>query len=304
MVIPTRVVRLWMLMLGLLVGSTVSAQQSTTPMTSPLGVTAEDCRTCHLRAYEEWEQSYHAKSLVASHGGLKKYITTEEQVKGRALNRDELMGCLGCHVPAMRFASDAEMNRLVELVKTDQLDALAGLSVDCATCHALHGSGQPEVRPPAAITEHVYYGTITNPVTTAAHGNQYAAQMGTSEFCKACHTYVTPADMKVNATWDIVCSLTYDTWAEGPHGTGVTTTDRQECQNCHMEKMDGMAAENAGVQVPARRVSSHLFPGWHDSGALQRATELSLTTRPGTASGTVELVVTIDNKAGHRIPDT
>lgn len=303
MVVTDRVVRQAMLLATLLIGSSAGAQQSATPMTSPLGVTANDCRACHLRTYQEWEQSYHAKSLVASHAGFKRYITTQEQAKGRPLNRDELMGCLGCHVPAMRFASDAEMTRLVELVKTDQRDAIAGLNVDCVACHALSGSGHPEVKPPAGMAQQVYYGTIQSP-QGATHGTQYAAQMGTSEFCKNCHTYLTPADMKVNADWDIVCTLTYNNWAEGPYGTRAAAADRKQCQSCHMEKQDGKAAEVAGLQTPTRKVSSHLFPGWHNAAALQRATELSLSTRPGAAGGTVEVVVTIDNKAGHRIPDT
>jgi len=292
-----------MLLAALLVGSSAWAQQAAAPMTSPLGITANDCRACHSRHYQEWQQSFHSRSLVASHGGFKKYITDEERLKGRALTRDELMGCLGCHAPVMRFASDAEITRLVELVKTDQRDAIAGLSVDCITCHSLVASGSPEVRPTAtALSQHVFHGTVQNPAGTP-HGMQFNAQMGTSEFCKSCHTYVTPADMKVNADWDIVCSLTYDSWAEGPHGPSAPAADRQECQNCHMEKADGRAAEMPGVQTPNRRVSSHLFPGWHNAAALQRATELSVATRPG-SGGAVEVVVTINNKAGHRIPDT
>ena len=160
MVAPNRGVRLAMLLVSLLVGSRVWAQQSAAPMSSPLGVTANDCRTCHLRTYQEWEQSYHAKSMVASHGGFKKYITDEERAKGRPLNRDELMGCLGCHAPTMRFASDADFTRLVQLVKTDQRDAIAGLSVDCVSCHALYGGGHPEVGPPAAMGQQGCHGTI------------------------------------------------------------------------------------------------------------------------------------------------
>lgn len=302
MVAPSRVIRLAILLAGVSVASGTSAQPTVAPMSSPLGVTADDCRACHLRTYEEWEQSYHAKSMVASHGGFKKYIIDEEQRKGRPLNRDELLACLGCHAPAMRFASDADFTRLAELVKTDQRDAIAALNVDCVSCHALYASGHPEVKPPAAMADQVYHGTIQNPVA-GGHRSQYTVQMGTSEFCKNCHTYMTPSDLKVSAEWDIVCTLTYDSWAEGPLGPAAGA-NREECQSCHMEKQDGKAAEVSGLQVPIRKVSSHLFPGWHSAPMLERATDLSLATRPGAASGTMELVVTIDNKAGHRIPDT
>ena len=128
--------------------------------------------------------------------------------------------------------------------------------------------------------------------------------MGTSEFCQGCHTYITTADMKVDADWDIVCSLTHDAWAAGPYGLNAPAADRKQCQTCHMEKRDGRAAEVAGIQSPLRKISGHRFPGWHDPAMLQQATELSLATRPGSRSGAQQLVVTIENKAGHRIPDT
>ena len=302
MISRTFVLCLSLLALSLGARETAWAQQAAAPLASPLRPTASDCKTCHPRNFQEWEQSYHAKSVVAIHAGLKKYITTQEQAKGRPLNRNEVMGCLGCHAPAMRFASDDDFARLVQLVKTDQREALAGLSVDCLACHVLFASGHPETKPPETMDQQVYYGTIQTPVRST-HGSEYAPQMATSEFCKGCHTYVTPADMKIAADWDIVCSLTYDAWAAGPHGPNAPAADRKQCQECHMQKLDGAAAEVAGTTIPTRQVSSHRFPGWHDAAALQQAAELSLAIRPG-AGGSAELVVTIDNKAGHRMPDT
>lgn len=301
---PNRVIRLAMLLFGLWGWNSVSAQEKAVPMASPLRVTANDCKACHLRNYQEWEQSFHSKTVVAIMAGFKKYITTQEQAKGRPLNRNELMGCLGCHAPAMRFASDDDFARVAQLVKTDQRDALAALNVDCIACHALFGSGHPDAKPPEEMEKQVYYSTIRNPVQTD-HGSQYAASMENAAFCKNCHTYMTPADMKVSADWDIVCSLTYDAWAAGPYGPNAPAANRKECQGCHMEKQDGKAAEVEGLQTPTRKVSGHLFPGWHSAAWLQQRTaEISLATKPGATSGTVELVVTINNKAGHRIPDT
>ncbi|MBI2821598.1 MAG: hypothetical protein HYX74_05185 [Acidobacteria bacterium] len=287
--------------LSLLLPGAVTAQQKAEPMASPLKLTAADCKSCHLKNHQEWEQSYHAKSVVSMQAGFKKYITTQEQAKGRPLNRHELMACIGCHAPAMRFASDGDFARLAQLVKTDQTAALAGLNVDCIACHALMGSGHPDQKPADEMAKQVFYGTIKNPVRSV-HGNQYAPEMEKSEFCKSCHTYVTPAEMKVNADWDIVCTLTYDAWVAGPHGPRARQADIKQCQTCHMEKSDGKAANVAAA--PARKVSGHLFPGWHDAAALQRAAEISLASKPGAKAGTAELVVTVDNKAGHRIPDT
>ena len=101
---------------------------------------------------------------------------------------------------------------------------------------------------------------------------------------------------------EVQASLTYDAWASGPYGPNAPAADRKPCQSCHMPKSDGQAAVVPGTTIPSRPVSSHLFPGWHDPAALQQAAGLTLATR--TAAGAMELVVTIDNKAGHRLPDT
>jgi nitrate/TMAO reductase-like tetraheme cytochrome c subunit len=301
MIFRHRTILLAGMALLLLAFGVVSAQEKVEPMTSPLQLTANDCKSCHPRNYEEWDKSYHSKSVVAMHAGFKKYITTQEQARGRGLNRNELMACMGCHAPAMRFASDEEFARLAHLVKTDQKDALAGLSVDCLACHALYASGHPEVKPPEEMEKQTYYGPLKDAVKTV-HGNQYAPEMEKSEFCKGCHTYVTPADMKVESDWDIICSLTYDAWAEGPHGLKAKKADQKQCQSCHMEKKEGKAADVANVVIPTRQVANHSFPGWHDAANLNAATEISLAAKP--AAGALQVTVTINNKAGHRIPDT
>src|SRR3990172_8021899 len=130
----------------LLVSNPASSANKVEPMTNPLKFEAGTCQSCHPQHYAEWQQSYHAKSVVAIQPDFKKYIITQEQIKGRPLNRNELMGCMGCHGPAMRFASNEDFTRLARLVKTDQKEALARLSVDCLACHTLFGSGRPEVR--------------------------------------------------------------------------------------------------------------------------------------------------------------
>ncbi|MBI2817693.1 MAG: hypothetical protein HYX72_12210 [Acidobacteria bacterium] len=297
MPLPNRAMRLMMLVVvGLLAVNTASAQEKPATMPSPLGAVSS-CKACHPQHYQDWEQSYHSKTVVAMHAGFKKYITTQEEAKGRPLNRNELMACLGCHAPAMRFASDADFSRVAQLVKTDQREALAGLSVDCIACHSLYASGHPETKPPQGLDRQTYYGTIQNPAKSP-HPTKHAPEMAKSEFCKGCHTYVTPAEMKVNADWDIVCSLTYDNWAEGPVGVRATGANKKECQTCHMEKQDGKAA----ITGPARKISSHRFPGWHDPAMLKKATELSVAATP--KGNGAQLVVTMVNNAGHRIPDT
>lgn len=294
-----------LLTLGVLAFSAgvTAAQEKAEPLKSPLSLTAQECKACHSAHYQEWEQSYHAKSMVSIQAGLKRFITTEEQVKGRSLNKNELMACVGCHAPAMRFAGEDEFTRLATLVKTDQKEALAELNVDCVACHALVVNGHSDVRPENELSRQVFHASIRNPVKTV-HGSQYASPMEGSQFCKSCHTYVTPADMKVQADWDIVCSLTFDAWRDGPLGPNAKPGSQKQCQACHMEKKDGKAASAGAQAIPSRKVSSHLFAGWHSPASLQRATSVAVQGKPGAQKGTAEVLVTIENKAGHRIPDT
>ncbi|MBI4444543.1 MAG: hypothetical protein HY645_01435 [Acidobacteria bacterium] len=292
----------WLLLiLTVFLSSRGLAQES--PLMSPLSPSVKTCQTCHPAHYEQWQQSYHSKSMVSIQAGFKKFITTQEQKKGRALNRNELMACVGCHAPAMRFAADEAFARLAHLVKTDQKQALENLSVDCISCHSLVVNGHSDQKPPQKIADYVFHSTIQNPLKTV-HGNKYAAHMANSDFCKSCHTYVTPADMKISADWDIVCSLTFDAWAEGPHGLKAKAADQKQCQSCHMEKTKGKAAAIGRTSLPVRELSSHLFPGWHSSEALQKAAVITLDSKRDRKTGAAEIVVTIENRAGHRIPDT
>lgn len=246
---------------------------------------SKDCAKCHNVHYQQWKKSYHSLSLVTSLGGMKGYIASVQKKKGRFPNKEELSGCFTCHLPTLRYANE-EMNqqvaRLVLDGKKDELEKLAELKVGCAFCHS--AAVNPKVEP------NVYYGPIQDPQPAIrGHQSRYAEVMGSSEFCRSCHSFLKTADR------DIWCTLTYEAWVEG-----VSSKHGVQCQYCHMKSRDGLAAESEGM--PVRVVHSHDFPGGHSPSILQDAVRLALSVNQ--VKGKLLVQVTMYNLAGHRIPDT
>lgn len=270
-------------------------------MTSPL-TAASECKSCHADIHDQWSQSYHAKTVTAMMGSFSKYIKYVREQKGEVASSD-LMGCLGCHAPGMRFADDDQLQWLATLVVEGQSSALSDIGVDCVACHVLAGSGEPWTHPGDTL---VVYGPLKDPVEAKdpqtgaiAHESVFSETMDKAEMCQACHTYITPDDIHVEGgTWDIVCSLTYDAWLDASTGAAAGN----QCQDCHMAAADGLAAQMEGVALPRRAVPGHLFPGWHSDAMLQQATQLAVETK--VEGGNLLVTVAINNKAGHRIPDT
>jgi hypothetical protein len=239
--------------------------------------------------------------MTAMMAGFSKYIKFTRSQKGEAAPAD-LMACLGCHAPGMRFAADQELQWLETLVVDGQSAAVSDIGVDCVACHALVGSGEPWTHPGEPLT---VYGPLSDPVEAktsdaqVAHQSVFSAGMEKAEMCAACHTYVTPADIHLEgADWDVVCSLTYDAWQEAVEGKAAGN----QCQDCHMPKRDGFAAQMEGVSLPQRAVPGHTFPGWHSMAQLESAAEMSLSAVAD--GGNLRVTVSIHNKAGHRMPDT
>ncbi|MBI2876411.1 MAG: hypothetical protein HYY20_05980, partial [Candidatus Tectomicrobia bacterium] len=116
----------------------------------------EGCAKCHKRNFEEWKTSYHAQSVITMLGGFKKYIEETEKARGRFPNKEELMGCLGCHAPTLRFASEELVQKVGRLVVEGKKEELKDFNVECSYCHTAQVTGKPE--------KEVYYGPIENPI--------------------------------------------------------------------------------------------------------------------------------------------
>ncbi len=269
-------------------------------MESPL-TPATFCKSCHSDIYDEWKQSYHSKTMAGIIGVFATYMNYVKDKKGDVRTSD-LLGCLGCHAPAMRFASEKDLQRLATLAANGQGDELTDIGVDCVACHTLAASGKPWERP--NDKQLVVYGPIKDPVEakdpatgTLAHTSAYSEKMDKSEMCATCHTYVKPADIQVEGDWNIVCTLTYDAWSVASTGKAAG----KECQNCHMPAKDGNAVQWSGGPMPQRSVSSHLFPGWHSNALLSQSVNLAMSSHVD--GNNLIVTVTVNNNAGHRMPD-
>jgi len=146
------------------------------------------------------------------------------------------------------------------------------------------------------------HGTIRDPQSNTAHESQYNDLYSTSEYCGACHDFVTDKGLELERT--------YREWrAEGFAATGQT------CSDCHMPTYNGQAA----VDGPNRTLHRHTFIG-ADLALVpfpDQANQLNLVTEmlqsaltmtvnaPDTATAgqtygfTVEI---LNDKTGHNVP--
>lgn len=241
---------------------------------------AETCAVCHSRAYEEWKTSYHSQAMVTIIAPFTKYIQEVEKEKGRFPNKEELMACMECHAPALRFASEELVQKVARLVVDNKKEELQKFSVDCAYCHTAAVTGKAE--------RGVYYGQIEDPFRTAAHHSRYSDKITRTEFCASCHqTYR-------SAVAEVYCSNVYESWKAS------AVSAEKDCQSCHMKPRDGFASDIR--EAPMRVVRSHDFPGGHSPAMLQEAVRMNLET--SRRDKTISLTVNIKSLAGHRFPDT
>lgn len=109
------------------------------------------CGKCHVKQYEEWRKSFHAKA--AGPGLLGQLVLFDETT-----SRD----CLNCHAPRSE-----QQNALLNKKQT------TSHGVDCASCH---------------VRQHQRYATRN--IINTPHGSVLSEPLfKTSEFCAPCHQF-------------------------------------------------------------------------------------------------------------------
>lgn len=157
----------------------------------------EACASCHVRQWQEWQRSRHARALSP---GLLGQLTDEE-------NPGFIRHCLTCHAPL------SEQYRTV----TDG-DFTPGHGITCAGCH---------------VRAHRHFGTpkpdrqlTASRFTGGQHGGAVRSPAFLqSQFCAPCHQS-DPAGLAFDGK---LLQNTHDEWATSPHSTREET-----CQSCHM----------------------------------------------------------------------
>lgn len=203
-----------------------------------------DCASCHPNHVAQWRISPHAYAMrdPVFHAMVR---LGQKETEGKV---DQF--CTRCHSP-IGFDDDETQVYLDEesgvyQQKTEGLSTEAMAGISCEVCHSI--SAIDETFPANAHfdleRDGVRRATIADPVESAAHESAYSSLHKDSEFCRPCHQVVSQF---FSATLPL----------ETTHTEWVQSTQKKECQGCHMSEYEGQAAEGG----PDREVHEHYFTG-------------------------------------------
>lgn len=259
------------------------------------------CIECHEDQHAQWETSNHANPINSSLKGMHNFIKIglEKEWKTK-LTKAQVMKCLDCHAPVVRYASEklaVEIGNMIVTAHakkgTPESDAakkqLARLTVGCTACHNIKAISAARGLRGDPVPGAVY---AVNDVDTDDHPTIQSAEMNGSVFCMQCHGVYTSADGETIQCNTLCGSYRHDYNTKGGN---------QSCQDCHMKAKD----------------RGHTFPGGHNLDIVKDGLGLDVNVAqyrhlPGKIPGVKNkkawvpsalVTATVENKAGHRIPD-
>lgn len=268
------------------------------------------CKDCHPKHYKEWASSMHAYST-------KDPIFRAMNARGQEETNNELGEfCVNCHAPL------ATRLNLVSTASDEELDALDPefASVNCYFCHNVAGfvenpdpNAPPSNNPLQLAMDDVMRGGLKDPVKPPAHDVAYSPLMDgdlldSSDMCGPCHDIVTPLGFHLEQTYAEWKTTVFADPKKSP-------ANQSSCTRCHMNGIQGLAAETNTVQVGSRLIHEHLFVGLDvaltddhpDRDAQMRAIEcavrnssLSITKLLPGLDGS--LLITTETDVGHAFP--
>lgn len=253
---------------------------------------AETCRGCHEREYNEWKKSYHSKSISGKTFHAM-YTIFNFGSKGK---RPEY--CFYCHAPESKLLGKPYIAKLSSAVLAG--NPLPGEGVTCAACHMI-----TKIDPKIHLwTAAAQYDVRSAPPYHALFKTQLTQS---SALCSGCHDYDN-LNLKHPEKATSRCCTVYRGWETTEAAKkGVT------CQACHMgNHMDVMAKGSSPNPMFAltglkrylddRRHVSHIMPGSRDPAMLKKAIGLEFSTA-SVKGKRITAVLQIENRAGHNIPD-
>ncbi|TGK79198.1 cytochrome c554 and C-prime [Leptospira noumeaensis] len=171
----------------------------------------KSCGTCHQNQFQNWEKSFHAKSI--SPGFLwQKEIFTKEEYKS----------CLNCHSPLAETKSEIDSNfQTPEIISSKSHnfpDGIDNPSILCASCHIRN---QIRFGPPPKINKKIEQNSGRIPHNSYVVKEKFES----SEFCKSCHeSKETGVRLNGKRLMEV-----YTEWEGSSYAK-----DGIQCQNCHM----------------------------------------------------------------------
>jgi len=236
---------------------------------------AEFCGSCHEEILRQWKESYLSRAWTQAATEVWLHQIT---LRLKGTKPQEIRFCLECHAPlALAAPEDLEV-----------VDPLGQEGVTCVVCHsATEVWADPN---PARMVNDPHAGMggpfadAVSPwhrTTTPAHIRRWD-----NALCGTCHASKwPPTGLPIDWTWE--------EWRE------VADPARENCVECHMPAYRGQAAQLEGV--PERDLRRHSFPGGHDPAMVAEAATLAFVEIRRAAGG-LELVVDVENRAGHDLP--
>jgi len=257
------------------------------------------CMECHSEIHSEWANSWHAKAVVSSLGGMHNFIEIGLKKEWETtLTKSQLLKCLDCHAPVVNFASEKLAVEIGEIIVTAFKEKgtpagdaahkeLARLNVGCLACHNIKATETAR-----GFNGPAEKGMIYGPAgedAGDAHETLEADDIKRSAFCMQCHGVYKAADGET-----IQCNTLSGSYSNSYLAMGGSQT----CQECHMKK-------------------GHLFPGGHDLETVKEGLGFDVQINPykhlpGQIKGVKDntlwvpsavVNVFIANRTGHRVPD-
>lgn len=169
------------------------------------------CGTCHKDQFQNWEKSFHAKSISKGFLWQKEILTSEEY-----------RSCFQCHSPLAETKSELAVEfQTSEILNSKSHNFPKGISNPSILCASCHIRNQIRFGPPSRVQP-----ANEHPTNNLPHnGYIVKKEFESSEFCKSCHESKKDG---VKLAGKRLMEV-YSEWEKSPFAKqGI------QCQNCHM----------------------------------------------------------------------
>jgi nitrate/TMAO reductase-like tetraheme cytochrome c subunit len=215
---------------------------------------AQVCKTCHPRHFEEWRVSNH------SYGQISPFFNAFAKVINQKTSNTTGTFCTRCHSPISTILKEPSGTPL-HLQRKISLEG-----VTCVVCHRVpkrHGRSRGELVIEKGPLEDKFYGPFDNikPIPLGRDKDETHKAMklpfiSKAEFCGQCHDVTAPNGFRLE---DL-----FTEYRNSPAAKEGTT-----CQDCHMGTKQGVKSPRAtgpiavikGKKFKDRTLSDHSFAG-------------------------------------------
>ena len=235
---------------------------------------AAACGVCHSRVYDEWRESWMARSYTnASFQAIYTLRRESDRQNAAATARD----CLRCHAPLGFLYQDLNGER----AETNE-------GVSCDFCHRVAEVNQRSTHLYVATlsTSGVIYGPTAG-IDSPAHPTQQGSAFTDSSLCALCHLDRSSDGMPLEHT--------FEEWKGSDFArAGVG------CATCHMPQQEGPATDLPGLMQRRSTHASHRFHGGHANSPMLRSAARVEVVSADASSG---LEIRVHNlTVGHNFP--